>query len=110
MKTLKFAPHLCRQILAGTKTTTWRLYDDKNLQAGDEIEFINKETGATFGNGEIITLYTKTLGTLEEADWTGHERFASEAEMYEAYRSYYGENVGPDSEVKIITFSFTAIE
>jgi len=34
MKTLKFAPDLCAQILAGTKTSTWRLFDDKNLMGG----------------------------------------------------------------------------
>ncbi len=34
MKTLKFKPHLVAQILAGTKTSTWRLFDDKNITGG----------------------------------------------------------------------------
>ncbi len=107
MKTLKFTPELCAQILAGTKTSTWRLFDDKDLTVGDELTFINKQTLESFGTGEITQLYTKTLGTLEESDWIGHERFASEEVMYETYRKYYGDKVSPDTEVKIIHFTFT---
>jgi len=71
---------------------------------------MNKETGETFGNGEIVNLYTKTLGTLEKTDWVGHERFASEEEMYATYRSYYGDEVCPNTEVKILSFTFTPIK
>jgi hypothetical protein len=107
MKTLKFAPELCEQIIAGTKTSTWRLFDDKDLTVGDELQFINKESGICFGGGTITHLYTKTLGTLDEADWLGHERFASAQVMYETYRDFYGDRVKPDTEVKIIRFTFT---
>ena len=106
MKTLKFAPELCEQILAGTKTSTWRLFDDKDLSVGDTLTFINKQTLESFGTGEITQMHVKTLGTLEESDWLGHERFASEEIMYDTYRSYYGDGVGPDTEVKIIQFKF----
>ena len=106
MKNLKFAPELCEQILAGTKTSTWRLFDDKDLTVGDTLTFINKQTLESFGAGEITQLYTKTLGTLEESDWLGHGRFASEDIMYETYRNYYGDSVTPDTEVKIIQFKF----
>lgn len=107
MKTLKFKTHLCDQILDGSKTSTWRLFDDKNLQKGDELEFINKDTGETFGTAVITALHNKTLGSLEDKDWEGHERFASDEEMYATYREYYGDKVNPDTEVKIITFSLT---
>lgn len=106
MKILKFTPDLCQQILRGEKTATWRLYDEKDLQAGDEIQFVNKETGNSFGEGNILTVNVTTFKNLEAQDWVGHERYASEEEMYKTYRSYYGEKVGPDSEVKIITFRF----
>lgn len=108
MKTLKFTPRLCEEILAGRKTATWRLFDDKDLQVGDELVLINKDTLERFGTATITSLYTKTLGTLEEKDWAGHERFASEEKMYETYRQYYGDEVGPDTEVKIISFDFVA--
>lgn len=31
-KALKFTPELSAKILSGEKTSTWRLFDDKNLQ------------------------------------------------------------------------------
>jgi len=106
MKTLKFASDLVEQILSGEKTSTWRLFDDKNLQEGDELTFINKENDKAFGKAVITSLRTKTLGNISEEDWEGHERFASEDAMYEAYRKYYGDRVDADTEVKIISFQF----
>lgn len=106
MKILKFAPDLVIKILAGEKTSTWRLFDDNGLQGGDQLEFVNKVTGKIFGTATITDLYRKNLGTLEESDWLGHERFASEEAMYTAYRDYYGDKVTPETEVKIITFDF----
>ncbi len=110
MKILKFTPELCRLILNGEKTSTWRLFDDKDLQPGDEIQFMNKSTGEVFGQGEITNLKITTLGGLESADWEGHERYASDEEMYAAYRSYYGDRVRPESEVKIVNFSFKLVK
>jgi len=106
MKTLKFKPHLVDQILSGEKTVTWRLFDEKDLQEGDELEFLNKETLEEFGSAKITKLYKKTLGTLAEDDYHGHEWFASDEEMYATYKKYYGDGVGPDTEVKIIAFDF----
>ncbi len=106
MKTLKFAPHLVENILAGEKTSTWRLFDDKDLKVGDALAFLNKATLERFGTAVITSLYSKTLGTLTDEDWAGHERFPSEKEMYDTYRKYYGDNVDRDSEVKILTFDF----
>ncbi len=106
MKTLKFAPDLVGKIHAGTKTTTWRLFDDKDLQQGDKLLFLNKETLEEFGTATVTSLYTKTLGTLADADWEGHERFKSDEEMYATYRSYYGDQVSENSEVKILSFDF----
>jgi hypothetical protein len=109
MKTLKFYPNLCVQILSGEKTVTWRIHDDKDLQVNDEIQFVNRETKTVFGVGTIAHTQIKTLGTLEKSDWEGHERFASEEEMYATYRFYYGDTVGPPTEVKRINFSFKAL-
>lgn len=106
MKILKFKSELCEQILSGEKTATWRLFDDKDLQKGDEIQFVNKETGSPIGVGKIINLKVTTLGNLEEQDWDGHETYTSEEQMYKTYKGYYGEKVGPSSELKIINFSF----
>ena len=108
MKTLKFRGHLVEKILRGEKDATWRLFDDKDLTEGDVIEFINSDTGEPFGTAVIEEVTTRTLGTIEESDWVGHERFPSDEAMYETYRSYYGDRVGPDTEVKILKFKFVA--
>tara|TARA_B100000745_G_scaffold298646_1_gene247748 strand:+ start:12440 stop:12781 length:342 start_codon:yes stop_codon:yes gene_type:complete len=106
MKTLKFAPNLVPLLLSGEKTTTWRLFDDKDLSVGDKILFLNKKTLEEVGVGEIASVEVKTLGTLTDKDWEGHERYSSDEEMYKTYRGYYGDKVGPDSEVKLIDFDF----
>ena len=106
MKTLKFAPHLVEQILSGEKTSTWRLFDDKDLQEGNELIFINKETTEQFGTATITSLKIRTLGTLTVDDWIGHEKFSSDEKMYASYRKYYGDKVDENSEVKILTFDF----
>ncbi len=103
-KTIKFRPHLVELVLEGKKNTTWRLFDDKDLQPGNVVDFINWETGEKFAEAELIKVWEKTLDTLEDADWEGHERFASEDEMYKTYKKYYGDKVDKNSPVKIIQF------
>lgn len=105
MKTLKFRPHLIELILSGEKTTTWRLFDDKDLAIGDEISLVNKETLAEAARAVIEDVKVRKLSTLTAADWQGHEKFQSVEDMYAHYRSYYPDKaVGPDTEVKIIKF------
>ena len=106
MKSLKFREHLVEKILRGEKNSTWRLFDDKDLSQGDVLQFINSDTGKAFGTAVITDITTRTLGNVREEDWVGHERFPSEQAMYDTYRSYYGDTVGPETEVKIIKFNF----
>ena len=103
-KTLKFRSHLAELILNGEKDATWRLFDDKNLSEGDEVELINWNTGEKFGEAILVKVWEKRMGDLEDSDFDGHEKFASEDEMYANYRTYYGDRVGPDTIVKIIRF------
>lgn len=105
MKTLKFEPHLVEQILSGEKTSTWRLFDDKNLKEGDEVIFLNKETGEEFGKAKINEVRIRTLSTLEDSDYEGHQKYSSDEEMVEDFKKYYGDKVNKDSEVKIIFFA-----
>lgn len=104
MKTLKFKDHLVPLVLSGLKDSTWRLFDDKNLTEGDSLILINKDTGDQFGKALIVSTREKRLGDLQDSDFEGHEKFESEEKMYEAYRSYYGDRVTPDSTLKIIKF------
>lgn len=102
MKTLKFRHNLAEEILAGRKTVTWRLFDDKDLKIGDRIELLYWETKEKFADAEIIEVCEKRLGDIEEKDLEGHEKFDSREEMLETYREYCGDRVDWDTVVKII--------
>jgi len=104
MKTLKFRETLSKLILAGEKDTTWRLFDDKNLMAGDAVSLITWETKQEFARAKIISIRETTLGELSAEDWEGHERFSSEEEMYTTYSRYYNRLVTKDTLVKVIRF------
>ena len=104
MKTLKFAPPLAKMILEGNKTTTWRLFDDKDLQPGDKLNLQNCETGEDFAKAEILEIQEKELGKLENADFDGHEKFLDQEDMLKQYREYYGEKVNLNTIVKVIKF------
>ncbi|HPN67200.1 MAG TPA: ASCH domain-containing protein [bacterium] len=104
MKTLKFREKLSQIILQGNKTTTWRLFDDKNLATGDIVSFLVWETKSEFAQAKLVTVRETTLGKLTEADWDGHEKFKNNQEMYDTYSRYYQRPVDEHSPVKIIKF------
>jgi len=83
---------------------TWRLWDDKNLQANDIIDFINKETMAHFATAKITQVIKKSLGQLTENDKQGHETFETDKTMYKTYTKYYNKEVTPQTPIKIILF------
>ena len=104
MKTLKFAGNLIPLIISGKKTSTWRLFDDKNLKVDDRVVFINKSTDQEFATAKIVAVKEKTIDEIKDEDFIGHERFESEEEMLETYRSYYGKDVTGATPVKMIEF------
>lgn len=103
-KTLKFAENLVPLVLSGKKTSTWRLFDDKDLQAGDELSFINRTTGEEFAKTQIVSVREKTFKELDDADFDGHEAYENREKMIETYRSYYGNTVMIDTPIKLIKF------
>ena len=105
MKTLKFTSDLVPKILSGEKTSTWRLFDDKNLSVNDELVFIEKETGNEFAKAIITLVQERKFQDLTDEDWQGHERFENEQQMYEAYKKYYNLEVTPTSVLKVVHFS-----
>lgn len=111
MKTIKLEHELAELVRQGSKTATWRIYDDKNLSVNDEIELIDKvdpqrpETWSAFAHGVIDTIIEKRLGDIIESDFDGHERFASKQAMIETYQKYYGPQVNEQTPVKMIHFS-----
>ncbi|OGN03341.1 MAG: hypothetical protein A2651_02555 [Candidatus Yanofskybacteria bacterium RIFCSPHIGHO2_01_FULL_42_12] len=103
MKTLKFKHDFVKEILAGRKITTWRLFDDKNLQVGDEIELIDANTGIAFKDAVIISVEEKKIKDLTDEELKKHE-YASRDAMIESHKNYYGDKVDLTTTVKIITF------
>lgn len=104
MKPLKFTPRLAELTLAGKKTSTLRLFDDKDMQTGDELELINRETGEVFAKAVITLAYEKPLGQIADEDLVGNEPFENEDQMYEVFRGYYGDRVSPESVAKVIQY------
>lgn len=106
-KIVKFRKELAELILAGEKTITWRLFDDKNISKDDALALMNWDTRDVFAEAVAIEVREKKLGELEEADFDGHEKFESDEDMYATYKTYYGDRVGPDTVVKIIRFKLS---
>lgn len=113
MKTLKFDHDQAKLIIDGSKTSTWRLYDDKDLSVDDEVKIIDKVDSANadswkvIGQGTVDLVIEKKLGNVNPEDMSGHELFASQQEMLNVYREYYGQRVNLETPVKMIHFKFT---
>ena len=101
---MKFKPELVEEIVAGRKNSTWRLFDDKDLKAGDELELVNKETLEKFADAEIVNIREKKLGEIEQSDYEGHEQYLDKEKMVESFKKYYGDRVNLDTAVKIVEF------
>ncbi len=108
MKTLKFRRSLSRLILQGKKDSTWRLFDDKGLSAGDVVSFLVWETKEEFAKAVLTAVKETSLGELTEEDWEGHEKFDTEEDMYEEFSKYYSKKVDKGTRVKIIRFKLRA--
>ncbi|MBX4199641.1 reverse transcriptase-like protein [Candidatus Saccharibacteria bacterium] len=112
MKTLKFDHELAQLILNGNKTSTWRLYDDKDLSVDDHIKIIDKvepnnpDSWKVIGQGKVNEVIEKRLDDVSQEDMNGHETFNSKEEMLNTYKQYYGERVTFETPVKIIHFTF----
>lgn len=113
MKTLKFNHDQAEMILQGQKTSTWRLYDDKDLSVDDEVKIIDKvnpdepTSWTVIGQGVVTEVLEKKLARVGPEDMNGHEPFSNQQQMLDVYRTYYGQRVSLETPVKIVRFSFT---
>ncbi|OGZ95946.1 MAG: hypothetical protein A3I44_05180 [Candidatus Sungbacteria bacterium RIFCSPLOWO2_02_FULL_51_17] len=110
MKTLKFIANLIPPILSRKKTSTWRLFDDKDLRVGDTLCFVEHETGREFATAKVISVREKPLGEINEQDAIGQEKFDSREKMLEAFRSHYGNAVTMGTIVKMVDFVLVSKE
>ena len=104
MKSLKFRKMLSKLVLNGEKTTTWRIFDDKNIQFGDELSLLIWETKKEFAKAKVVQVREVPFKDLTAEDWDGHEKFSSDKEMYDTYSSYYNQPVTENTIVKIVKF------
>lgn len=103
MKIVKFRQHFIPNILSGAKNTTWRLFDDKALSIGDEIELVDFETKSKFGTAKIVNMIEKNIEELSRDELTGHG-YESLDKMIASHKVYYGDRVDGKTRVKIIEF------
>lgn len=103
MKTLKFKHDFVEEILNGRKSTTWRLFDDKDLKINDGVELVDASNGNCFGKAIIIEVKENKILDLTEEELKNHE-YENREKMLESHRKYYGEKVNTESIVKIIKF------
>ena len=104
MKQLKFNDNLVPLIINGSKTVTWRLFDDKDLQVGDNVEFINAATKEKFADAILEDVRTKKISEIDENDKVGHESLGTGVELLKHYESLYKTPIKWNDPIKIIRF------
>jgi ribonuclease HI len=115
MKNLKLDHDLAQKVLHGEKTSTWRLFDDKDLTVNDQIELIDKvvvdqpQTWKVIGTARITRIIEKRVDDIRPEDYEGHGSDSSETaeERLSSYRHYYGDRVTWSTPIKMIHFDFT---
>ncbi len=103
MKQLKFRSHLVDKIKNGAKTTTWRLFDEQGLQAGDKVECIMTEGGEKFADIEILTCIEKPVKDLTSED-IHTNNYSDRDQALLVLKKYYPHPITDGTVVKIITF------
>lgn len=106
MKSLKFSSDQIDKINEGQYTKTWRLFDDKDLNVGDKLIFINSNTGQSFGQATISKITIKRLSEINDEDRKGHKPYGSFDEIASDFRKYYRKQVKLDTVVKIVEYDF----
>jgi hypothetical protein len=103
-KTLKFNANLVSSVLDGSKNSTWRLWDEKNLSEGDVVDLLGRPTLEKFATAKLTKVITKKFKDLTPEDRKGHEQFDTDQQMLETYSKDYKKPVTMDTEVKIMWF------
>lgn len=106
MKTLKFTPEQIPRIQNGALMNTWRLHDEKQLNVGDEVQFINNENGETFGYGTINEIVIKRIADINDTDQIGHEKYVNLDQILAVFRKFYGQSIGPETIVKVVKYTY----
>jgi hypothetical protein len=103
-KRLHFNPDLVALILNGKKTSTWRLWDDKDLKTGDIVEFADSVTREVFATAKLTRVIEKPFMDLSEEEKLGHEKYSDPEELFKKFSVYYGKRVDSLTLFKVIKF------
>jgi hypothetical protein len=102
-KPLIFAPPYPLILFTGGKIKTFKVTGAENYNVGDEISLCYPDL-AEFAQALIFQKYEKKFRDLTEEDWRGHERFASDEEMYKIYSAWGGFQVRPDTGLTVLGY------
>ncbi len=103
---MKFTEKLVPLILSGEKDVTWRLFDDKDLQTGDDCLFIEKETGKEFAKAKLTEVKETDFENLSKEEINNHDKHErSLAEMIKEFQRYYSEPIDEKTKIKVVSFS-----
>lgn len=115
MKTLKLDHKLAELVRQGKKTSTWRLFDDKDLSVGDEVELLDKvnprdrSTWVPAAVGHITTVIEKRMKDLSAIELAEHG-YQSLDEAVESFQQHYGNDVSAATPLKIIHFEVKPVQ
>ena len=111
-KQMKFEHQLAEDVAKGSKTATFRFFDEKNIRVGDTLEVIDKVerdnpvSWQKTGKAVVTEVLEKLVKDLHEGDWAGHERFASHQDFLDTMQSHYQQTISNETPLKIIRFAF----
>ncbi|MEI7632622.1 MAG: reverse transcriptase-like protein [bacterium] len=112
-KQLKFQHQPATDILNGTKTTTFRFFDDKNIRVGDSFQVVDKveqdnpASWEIIGIASVVQVVEKKVRDVSGDDWIGHKTYVDTNTFIEEYNQYYKQTIDQETPLKIIHFSFT---
>jgi ribonuclease HI len=113
MKTLKFNHRSAELIINGQMTTTWRLFDDKDLSVDNKVTVIDKvnpkdpTTWRSIGIATISKVIEKHLEDVSEVEVGEGAELNSRPAILKICQHYYGSNVSLKTPVKIVFFIFS---
>lgn len=90
--------------MEGIKTSTMRVFDDKDLKEGDELELKDSDSGEVFSRAVITEVISKRLKDVDDVDLEGHEKWDNKEEMLLSLKKYYGDKVNWDTMIKVVKF------
>jgi ribonuclease HI len=106
MKELKFSSNQIPSIIGGHTNTTIRLFDDKSIEVGDLIKFIDSSNNKSFGYGLVEEVSQKRLYGLKNEEKHFEEKCKSDKELLNILKDYYGDSITLDSIAKVIKFNY----